>query len=497
MNTISLDFAVKRRRALPLFLAAVLLIITFTAPSTEGVFADDDDRIHLSGVSLKIGDSGTLAPTINADGTEFTFSDTNGADIENELANLDGSDRVLFYFVADVNTFLYGETGSNWGNGDQSKGRRINFMNMQPYDTDPDYVIFNFTLRAREADGSDGGKATAFTLRIRKWESQYEPEVLNRWFNTSMTIGTHISGDNWSSAEVISSKDFTPVEGQDHLLEYVVATDVTTPYYLDVKVTPHYKTTAYLDGSQFTATEAAYGFLRRLEFTDAKPSYDFKVDPGTAFDSKHTTYVATTWRLRIVPAKKSDSGTLKDKDGKTIAFTISSGLNDRVWTGKQIKPKLTLKAGGKTLKLSTDYSVSYGKNKDIGKGTITVKGKGNYSGSKTASFNILPKRPTGLKLTAGKKSLKVKWTKVSRAQKATGYQIMYRYKSGAKWSAWLTKTFKVNYKAKAATVTKTIKGLKAKKSYQVRVVAYTVIKSGASKGAYHSAPTSTKAKKTN
>jgi hypothetical protein len=165
------------------------------------------------------------------------------------------------------------------------------------------------------------------------------------------------------------------------------------------------------------------------------------------------------------------AGVFEDKSGNTVALVIS-GLKARTWTGKQAKPHVTITAGERVLISGTDYTVSYGTNKNIGKGTLTITGKGNYSGTNNLTFKIVPKKPAGLKLTAKKKSLTVKWKKLSKAQKVTGYQVQYRYKSGKKWSAWKAKTFKVSYKAKAKTVAKTIKKLKAKKLYQVKIRAY-------------------------
>jgi hypothetical protein len=53
---------------------------------------------------------------------------------------------------------------------------------------------------------------------------------------------------------------------------------------------------------------------------------------------------------------------------------------------------------------------------------------------------------------------------------------------------------KVSYKGKT-TASYTIKKLKKGKTYQVRVVTYKKIKSGASKGTYKSLPTAVKSKK--
>ena len=62
------------------------------------------------------------------------------------------------------------------------------------------------------------------------------------------------------------------------------------------------------------------------------------------------------------------------------------------WTGKALKPAVTVKAkvNGKTvtLKAGTDYTVTYKNNVKKGTATVTVKGKGNFTGTLTKTFTI-------------------------------------------------------------------------------------------------------------
>ena len=115
------------------------------------------------------------------------------------------------------------------------------------------------------------------------------------------------------------------------------------------------------------------------------------------------------------------------------------------------------------------YTVSYATGrKKVGKYKVTIKLKGNYSGTLTAYFTIVPKESKVEKLTAAKKSLKVKLDKVS--SQATGYEIQYS----------TSKTFKSKYtKTKKVTSNKTtsvtLKSLKAKKTYYVRVRTYKTV----------------------
>jgi hypothetical protein len=144
----------------------------------------------------------------------------------------------------------------------------------------------------------------------------------------------------------------------------------------------------------------------------------------------------------------------------TIAKAAVSAVKDQTWTGKALAPAVTVKHGSKTLTLGTHHTVAYSENKEIGKATVTVSGKGIYSGAKTVTFNILPKATKVSKVTAGKKNLKVTWAKAIAAQKITNYQVRYRVSGTSKWT---TKTVA----AKKAGLT--IKNLKKNKKYQVKV----------------------------
>lgn len=59
------------------------------------------------------------------------------------------------------------------------------------------------------------------------------------------------------------------------------------------------------------------------------------------------------------------------------------------YTGLTVKPVISLKYGGKTLKQGSDYTVSYAPQKNVGKSYITVSGKGVYGGSRKIGFKIV------------------------------------------------------------------------------------------------------------
>ena len=74
--------------------------------------------------------------------------------------------------------------------------------------------------------------------------------------------------------------------------------------------------------------------------------------------------------------------------------TITLGTNSFVYDGSEIKPVIQLVTVGQVIVSSSDYSVTYDHNVNVGTATITITGKGNYSGSKTVTFEITPKSLT-------------------------------------------------------------------------------------------------------
>ena len=141
----------------------------------------------------------------------------------------------------------------------------------------------------------------------------------------------------------------------------------------------------------------------------------------------------------------------------------SISVKNQVYSGKAKKPAVEVTLNGQALSRDADYTVEYGNNKAIGTATVTVTGIGRYTDVAHAEFSIVPKAVAGLKLTAGKGQVTASWKKAAGG--VSGYQLQYGLKksfSGAK---------KVTA-AKAATVKKTLKGLKKNSICYLRIRAY-------------------------
>lgn len=150
-----------------------------------------------------------------------------------------------------------------------------------------------------------------------------------------------------------------------------------------------------------------------------------------------------------------------------IRFDISSAAitlsrTKYTYTGKAKKPAVTVIFSSKKLKANTDYTVKYSNNIAAGRAKVTITGKGGYKGAVVKYFKILPAKQKIKAVTPLTRSFAVAWTKDSGV---TGYQVMYGTKSDLSdgKSAYVTKN---------TSIKKTIKGLKAKKTYYVKVRSY-------------------------
>ena len=147
---------------------------------------------------------------------------------------------------------------------------------------------------------------------------------------------------------------------------------------------------------------------------------------------------------------------------------VSISKTTFTYNGKIQTPTVTVKdSKKKTLKNKTDYTVTYSRGrKNVGRYSVKVKFKGNYSGGKTFYYNIVPKATSVKSVKGLSKGMQVN-LKLQKTQ-TTGYQIQYSNFSNFKNA----KTVTVKNNVSAKKITK----LSGKKKYFVRVRTYKTTK---------------------
>lgn len=155
------------------------------------------------------------------------------------------------------------------------------------------------------------------------------------------------------------------------------------------------------------------------------------------------------------------------RNEKTIraAGKLLLAKNSYIYDGTEKHPAVTVRdADGNTIPKQY-YDCSYVNCKNVGQASVFVTLKGNYSGKLQASFQIFPKTVSVKKILGKKKGFCVQWN--AQKTQVKGYEIQYSLKKtfskGRRGSVWIDKN---------QATKKTIKKLKAKKKYYVRIRSY-------------------------
>ena len=158
-----------------------------------------------------------------------------------------------------------------------------------------------------------------------------------------------------------------------------------------VQVTGRYSKS--ISGASIDGVSATY------EYTggEVKPEVTVKLDGKTLSEGADYT-VAYSNNTGAGTASVIVTGMGNYSGSVATSFTISpasiSGadvvVDAQEWSGSAATPAPTVTWNGKVLVVGTDYTVGYSDNTGAGTATVTVAGKGNFSGSKSASFTIAP-----------------------------------------------------------------------------------------------------------
>lgn len=136
------------------------------------------------------------------------------------------------------------------------------------------------------------------------------------------------------------------------------------------------------------------------------------------------------------------------------------------YNGKVQMPSVIVQdSQGKYLTYNTDYTLAFtGDMRNVGKHLVQIKFKGNYKGSASRTFTILPKSTTITKIKTKKKGFSVNWQKQS--SQITGYELAYS--TSSRFPKSKTNTVAIGRNKTKKTVARLRKG----KRYYVRIRTY-------------------------
>ena len=175
--------------------------------------------------------------------------------------------------------------------------------------------------------------------------------------------------------------------------------------------------------------------------------------------SQPETPTPSTQETTVSPAKPA----AQPNNSKQTRTKLTVKVSNVTYNGKAQKPSVKVYSGKKRLS-SKYYTVSYKNNKNVGYGTVTVKGKGNYSkASGTAKFKInLKKTKLSSAKSTKRKTFTTTWKKTGGN---SGWQVQYstnkKFRSGVRT---------VNLKANNTKLT--VRKLRSRKNYYIRIRGY-------------------------
>ncbi|MCD8019850.1 MAG: leucine-rich repeat domain-containing protein [Clostridiales bacterium] len=209
-----------------------------------------------------------------------------------------------------------------------------------------------------------------------------EPEVTVTYGSTTLTRNSDytVSYSDNVSAGTATAK----VEGTGSYAGSVTKSfTISQRNISDCTITLSQNTYTYDGTAKKPAVTVMAGTATLTEGTDYTVSYGNNVNAGTAtvtVTGAGSCSGAVTATFTIV-----EESSVKDISSCTITLSI----NTYTYDGAAKQPTVTVKDGSTTLTGGgTDYSLDYADNINAGTATVTVKGCGNYTGTKTATFTI-------------------------------------------------------------------------------------------------------------
>ncbi len=405
------------------------------------------------------------------------------------FANCDGITALVLdkkmTFVCDYAFWKCDNLKDVYYNGTKAQRQAIDFSTEDPDDyDDEDYDVEQAPFLM--ATWHYGCKFAAIAT---------QPKNTSAKVNQKVTVSVTVTGDgltyNWYASDVEdngkfwrSGTKFTNVYDITLTPErvgrkvYCVVTDKYGNMVKSNTVTLGVVTTSVLE-LKVSLSKTAYTYNGKVQkptvkVTDSKgntvssSNYTVKYDKGCKNAGTYSVAVIFEGNYSGIASLSYKINPIRIFASTSAKPAISLSKTTYTYNGKVQKPTVTVKnASGTKLTKGTHYTVTCATGcKNVGVHKVTVKMKGNYSGTKTLTFTINPAGTSVSKLTAGSKKLTVKWTK--KTTQVTGYQIQYS----------TSKSFK-SYKTKALTSYKktslTLTGLKAKTTYYVRVRTYKTV----------------------
>ena len=337
--------------------------------------------------------------------------------------------------------------------------------------------LFNGTQNIALTNYGTSSKVTCRTPQLIKindnlflvmWE-EYNSST-GKTTTKTMTVDSNGKTISKAVSHSFGLSDCQPVVCSDGMVKWYVTNNSKptlyklSPYALDDYHEHSYTKTVLSNATCTTAGTVKYTCSCGDSYTETIPATGHKssgwiVDKAASIGVKGSKHKECTVCKKIL--ETAEIPALSRISISKASVTLSTSIY--AYDGKAKKPGVTVKLNGKTLKNGTDYTVSYSNNTKVGTAKVTIKGKGNYTGSVSKTYSIKnnfkkatvsgisTKAFTGKNIT---QSITVKYNGKT-LKKGTDYTVSYsnnkkvgtatvKITGKGSYTGTITKTFKIN-----------------------------------------------------
>ena len=337
--------------------------------------------------------------------------------------------------------------------------------------------LFNGTQNIALTNYGTSSKVTCRTPQLIKindnlflvmWE-EYNSST-GKTTTKTMTVDSNGKTISKAVSHSFGLSDCQPVVCSDGMVKWYVTNNSKptlyklSPYALDDYHEHSYTKTVLSNATCTTAGTVKYTCSCGDSYTETIPATGHKssgwiVDKAASIGVKGSKHKECTVCKKIL--ETAEIPALSRISISKASVTLSTSIY--AYDGKAKKPGVTVKLNGKTLKNGTDYTVSYSNNTKVGTAKVTIKGKGNYTGSVSKTYSIKnnfkkatvsgisTKAFTGKNIT---QSITVKYNGKT-LKNGTDYTVSYssnknigtatvKIAGKCSYTGTITKTFKIN-----------------------------------------------------
>ncbi len=217
-----------------------------------------------------------------------------------------------------------------------------------------------------------------------QWKDSREPLALGN--NAAQIIYLGDANHERYEMEILVIRDAKEEESKG---EYPVISIEKKDFYFDIK-----------------DPEVDLDYFKNLLTISDKEDGSISVDSDAVELQSDLKWEVGTWTITVKVTDKNGNvsqihlhititdETVPQTDINTLTINIEAG--EYIYTGKEFRPRVTIYDGETLLEEDKDYTVIYQDNIEAGTATITIAGKGIYTGFKMSSFTIEKAGPESL-----------------------------------------------------------------------------------------------------